>query len=441
MLTLTLDKVAPTPARCQEILQSSTDEFGIPLDLDRMLEYYAYYTNIAGMAKAVIQSITGLTNVTGPSLGWWIRDVVGAEGFLLTPRGDISLSEESRKAALAAGHLSEEVKTVLELYDQASSASSAVNQFQTILEFGQLDKGLTYDKHRMIRVRPKWVLQNTGRIGMRNPGLMNVAKQLADIETVPEGYVYFTVDSGQIEPRIIQSAFIKDPLLKKCTTMYNDAYFGYVHYCTLLNDVQRASCDLNITPMEITPELQAKRKKFKTYGNAVMYGSKKNEERDPDKDAFIRCIGNHPSRVLWQKSIESRIDNGETVFNTIFGTPIDITQNEDTGAGQKYVKGTDAHRAHLIRCAINNPVQGTAADLMRFSISAAYNLLLRKAPKSYILRYTHDSGTFAIHVDDYDKVIDELRGITSYQVEDWIPVYGDPQEGIIIKSGIPRLLN
>ena len=36
--------------------------------------------------------------------------------------------------------------------------------------------------------------------------------------------------------------------------------------------------------------------------------------------------------------------------------------------------------------------------------------------------------------DEYDKVIDQLKEIVSYQVEDWIPIYGDYEEGVHIKN-------
>ena len=54
--------------------------------------------------------------------------------------------------------------------------------------------------------------------------------------------------------------------------------------------------------------------------------------------------------------------------------------------------------------------------------------------------YTHDSGTFAVHESDYDTVMPELKEVTSYQVEDWIPIYGEPQEGVKRNKNLPRLL-
>ena len=102
--------------------------------------------------------------------------------------------------------------------------------------------------------------------------------------------------------------------------------------------------------------------------------------------------------------------------------------------------GEKAYYDHLVICAMNNPVQGTAADLMRLSIVRANNLLQRKAPNSVITEYIHDSGKFAIHEDDYHKVIDELKEITAYQVDDWIPIYSDSTDDIKRSGPLERLL-
>jgi hypothetical protein len=159
-----------------------------------------------------------------------------------------------------------------------------------------------------------------------------------------------------------------------------------------------------------------------------MYGSTENIAKDPDKELFIKYIGGHPSRIKLQKSVEDMIERGERIFYTAFGTPIDITNGP---SDSKYADhSSNEYFKHLVRNAINNPMQGTAADMMRFSVLKADSLLRRKAPNSIILQYVHDAGKFMIAESDYDNIIDELKEITSYQVEDWLPIYCDPVEGV-----------
>ena len=144
----------------------------------------------------------------------------------------------------------------------------------------------------------------------------------------------------------------------------------------------------------------------------------------------------HPCQETACQVIQACYDGGVRVFESAFGTPVDITKGP---SDSNYDKGSDAYYNHLVKCAINNPIQATGADLMRYSVSKADELLRTKAPKSHITQYVHDAGKFVIHEDDYGKVIDDLREITAYQVEGWIPIYAEAVEGI--KAGdVPRFV-
>lgn len=427
MLHINRKEVAvPSVQQALDVLSFHNSRVGIPLDLDRLLEYYAYYTLRADKLRKEVRTNIGLKSsepLTPKVFKEWLAASGVKTGLQLTDKGTVSLAEESLQAAVLTGLYSDEVCSIIKIYMEAATSAKKVDSFMNILESGVISAAKTFDKHRMLMVKPVWSAQNTGRLGCSGPALMNIAHDVKDIQTVPEGYVFREIDSGQIEPRIIQSILIRDPQLKKCTMMYNDAYYGYVHYCTYLSNEERASGTLDIRPVELSDEVVAKRKNFKTMGNAVMYGSTENKQHDADKDAFIRYIGNHPNRIALQQEIENKIDRGIRVFYTAFGTPIDITKGPSEA---KYTdKKSNAYRAHLIRCAINNPIQGTAADLMRVSVLKAHKLLQEYAPHSMILKYTHDSGTFMVREDEIDKIDEELCGITSYQVDDWIPIYGD----------------
>lgn len=415
--------VIPTVEETVGILTRHTEEFGIPLDYDRILEYRAYYLLKGHEAKRKLVRSIGFTgsidNFKPDIFKAFLKQSNVSVGLIYTKKGDISLGEDSLEAAIATGIYSAELVEIMRLYLDMGRSFKIVSSFEQMFQFGTISKTETFDNHRMLIVRPRWVPQNTGRLGAQDPGIMNLSNKVHDIFTVPKGYIYREVDSGQIEPRIIQSAFLKDPQLMKCTMLYDDAYYGYIHYCRFLDDVTRASGTLDIKPIEITDEMVALRKKFKTFGNATMYGSTENVLNDPDKAAFIKYIGGHPKRLEWVKQIEHQLDRGQIMFNTAFGVPIDITKNVD---GEKYDTETKKRHA-LIKRAINNPIQGTGADLMRYSVKQADKLLKTKAPKSHILQYVHDAGKFAIHEDEYDLIKNEIEEITAYQVDDWIPIH------------------
>lgn len=442
MHQLTLQTQIPSIETCMNILADNNRRLGIPMDYDRLLEYHAYFTLRSYRLKRRLMDYIGLRNVhvndfkESDFLAFLLKSGVKT-GFLLTPGGNYSMNKESLESVIATGLYSAEIVSLIRLFIEAFGGLKKVNMFAKIIDMHQPCGIETFDNHRMILAKPLWVPQNTGRLGAQAPAVMNISKELLDVFTVPKGWIFFENDSGQIEPRLAQSTIIKDPVLKNCTMAYNDAYYGYLHYCTILTDEQRRDKSTKITPLEITEEMKDMRKKFKTFGNATLYGSTENNLNDPDKAAFIRYIGGHPNRVALQSDLEDRIERGQRVFHSMFGTPIDITKGPSDA---NYTdKTSQAYFSHLVKCAINNPMQGTAADLMRYSLAKANNLLNRKAPNSVILMYVHDSGKFAIHEDDYDNVIDELREITAYQVEDWVPIYCEPEEGIH-KSDVKRFV-
>ena len=443
MHNISTDMKMPSISEVVDVLTAHTNKFGVPLDYDRMLEYQAYFTMKGTAIKKRIIKYTGSTRSVDDygdaDFLQFITNVGVSTGLQLTQKGNkISMGKDSLGAAIATGLYSDELNKLMELYIEQGRCFKAISSFKKIFENHPIASIETFDNHRMIITKPTWVPQNTGRIGAQNPGLMNISKDVHDIFTVPKGYVYLEVDSGQIEPRLIQSAYINDPQLKKCTMMYNDAYYGYVHYCRYLTDEQRRSGTLDLQPVPVTPEMEALRKKFKTFGNATMYGSTENRLNDPDKAAFIKYIGGHPNRVKWQKRVEDQIDRGQKIFYTIFGTPIDVTAG---GEDDKYPdKESDAYFAHLVRTAINNPIQGTAADLMRYSVLQADKLISTEAPNSFILQYVHDAGKFAISEYEYDRVKDRIHEITAYQVDTWIPIYSGVEEGVIPSKDVKRFI-
>jgi len=436
MFNLKFDTPIPSVGEVVQILSENLEDFGIPMDYDRMLEYQAYYKMRSTMYLQRIinytRSIESPESYKDAHFLNFLQKAGVKTGLLKTDGGAISVAADSLESAIATGLYSEELCKIMKMYSEVSQAQAKISYFKGIFNEYPVCPIETFDNHRMIVVKPIVVPQNTGRVGYRNPAVMNFDKGILDIFTVPKGWVKCEADSGQVGPRIIQSHVIKDPQLKKCTNIYNDAYYGYVHFCSMLTDEQRKSGTLDITPIELTDELKEKRKKFKTFGNAVMYGSKENNLRDKDKDNFIRYIGGHPKRVMLQKEIEDRIDRGQTVFYTAFGTPIDIMSGPSAQKDLNFSAEEQFNRK--VKRAINNPIQGTAADLMRYSVLQANRMLLREAPNSRILMYVHDSGKFMVAEDEFDKIKPKLQEITSYQVEDWIPIYSDYEEGIHASS-------
>lgn len=353
----------------------------------------------------------------------WLMGNADCSGFDSTKTG-ISLDKSSIQKAIESGCLSKEALSVIDLYQAYARHVKVRGSLVSLLQ-NPMSNAPSCDGHKMLIVRPEWHAQNTGRVAMRNPAVQNLPREVQEVITVPEGYVLCHTDSGQIEPRIIYSTFIKDPQIQALIRLYNDAYFGVLHYVTMPEqDIWSGRTDF--TKMEITDSMKEGRKAIKTHNNAVMYGSKSNPSGDPVKAAMIKRIGEHPARIAWINELTNDINRGVTVFKTAFGTPINTANSSKLTDGNLRAGSIEEEK---LRLAINNPIQGTAADLMRVSVYEANKFLMNNAKKSYIVNYVHDAGTFAIHQDEYGKVAEYLGDIVSYNVEGWLPIYAEPEFG------------
>lgn len=414
MLELTRNTQIPTVEQTLSILQSNNQIRPIYIDYDKtLMNIYAIQRQLAEGARK-FEDLAHQVWAKEHSLEFYIAEKNIANFFKLTDTGRISLSDDSISEAIDNPLLPPDVIPVLELYQEMMSLLKIRSTLCSLLQ-NPISDQISCDYHRMLEIRPEWAPQNTGRVAMRKPAIQNLDRRIQELLTCPKGFKLIHCDSGQVEPRITYSAYIKDPQIKTLINLYDDAYYGLYHFC-MMPQSYIDSGTLNFEKMEITDDLKAGRKKIKTYGNAVMYGSKK--EEDNVKTAMTKRIGNHPARLAMINNAENQIKNGVHVFPTYFGTPIDINNSEKLSR-----VNTIEQR---VRLAINNPIQGTAADLMRYSVYQA-NRLIMSTKNSSIVCYIHDAGIFCVEEDEYDRIGKPLEDIVAYQVDDWIPVHAEAE--------------
>jgi hypothetical protein len=278
---------------------------------------------------------------------------------------------------------------------------------------------------------------NTSRIAAENPGIQGIPRTMGDIVCEPKGYTLIRCDSGQIEPRINFSYFIRDELIMDLINFYDDAYFGLLIYCLMTPEEEeacRVNFEANFKEVEITDEVKDKRQMLKKLTNAGSYGSSNLSGIDPAlSSSYEKKIINHPARLALEARVREAVNHGEETFYGFFGTPV------TPDATEKYSKGDKGWTEHVIRCGINNPVQTTASELMMFSVNKAREILSR-AKDSHICFYKHDEACFYVSDEDMANGIgDELQEITAYNVKGWLPIHSDPLVGIK-PSGYPSYI-
>ncbi len=426
MIHITSETTVPTVDSTLNILRQYSEIMPTFIDFDKTCQYLSFFQLNAERMKEPLYEILQFKDMGGitvaDAMKRYLMKTVGPSGFKTTQNG-ISLSKTSIDAAKESGTMSDEVSQVVSAYQKFTSYRKMARTLLDLLQY-PVCALTSYDNHRMLVCRPSIERQNTGRAAYNNPAIQNFPRVVQDILTVPKGWILLHTDSGQVEPRITYSTFIKDKQIQTLIMLYDDAYLGLVHYI-FLSDEDIASGRTDFVAQEVTDEMRSKRKAFKTFGNAVMYGSTSNPSNDPVKAAMIKRIGNHKLRQQRIKEIDNQLIHGIREFPCAFGTKIDISKSDKLQFGGNY----EQEKEELIRLAINNPIQGTAAELFRISVREAHRILSLKASNSAIINYVHDAGTFAIAESDYDKVYDELADVVAYDVEGWLPIKAEPEKG------------
>lgn len=418
-------KMPISPAQARNILQMETDSFGSFFDLDRILEHESFYLlNIHKNIKEWRQlaGAPRLEITKKKEIASLLVSRFGISEYKLGDEGSLSIKKETVAALLKDPMVDGDAQRFLELYQKLNAWAYMVSYFGQYKEL-PISKVETFDGNRMVVAHPLWNLLATSRISAQSPSLQNVNRDVSDIYTAPKGYQIVFSDSGQIEPRITYSKYIRDDLIMNLITKYNDAYYGLLHYIKL-SPLEEASLRQNpslIQTHEITKAMEEGRQRLKVLGLAGNYGSSNLSAVDAELGPlYEQKIVNHHARIEWEKVVREEVKRGADTFYGAFGSP--ITPDET----QKYRKGERGWSEHLVRCGINNPIQATASELMCFSIYHAKQVM---GTECHINYYKHDEGSFYVPEDKVDFYAPKLQGCLSYQVRGWIPIYSDLHVG------------
>lgn len=414
------------------VLDRHTEKGGVLIDLDRACDYRTFFkVDKDRKAAALAKKTDRISYDVKPATlfedfrGNFPDQLVYFRTNLNDPNSKLSAEAKHLEKRLQSNLFSKDAVEHIRQYQEANTVKTAYQNIFSYLKLPLLSAE-SFEGHRMVLAKPTWNILNTGRIGSADPNVQSLAKTQSDLITYPKGYTLLRYDSGQIEPRITYSEFIKDPVIKDLIIMYDDAYYGQLIFAIMpdsqLRDIRKGVRKLE--KIEITPDIKALRgdlKKMSLIGN---YNGDLSQFDPKLAKAYNERIVNNPYRLKLLKEIKEQVANGKTVFNSIFGTPIIPKETS------KYSPGTPGWDAHVERCGLNNPIQATAADLMCQSVVEQDQLLTKySSGKSWIGLYKHDEGLTYLHDDDLD-LKDEIVGMTAYQVRDWIPIGCDLVEGI-----------
>jgi DNA polymerase I len=237
----------------------------------------------------------------------------------------------------------------------------------------------------------------TGRLSSNNPNLQNIpvrTERGREIRKsfVPrnEDYVLVSADYSQIELRIIAS-------ISKETNMIEDFLQGHdIHNAT-------ASRVYNI-PMDQVDKTM--RRNAKTVNFGIIYGisafglsERLNIPRKEAADIIDQYFAKYPAiKKYMDDTIKSARHNG--YVETVLGRRRYL---RDINSANQVVRG------YAERNAINAPIQGTAADMIKIAMINIYNQMNELKMKSRMIMQVHDELVFDAHKSEMDALLPLIR--------------------------------
>ena len=231
----------------------------------------------------------------------------------------------------------------------------------------------------------------TGRLSSTDPNLQNIpirtemGRHFRSVFIPKEGCVFLDADYSQIELRIL-AALSKDERLIEAYRMDRD-----IHKVT-------ASQVFHVPLDEVTDEL---RRNAKAVNFGIVYGISAfglseglSIGRADAKEYIERYFTTYPKvKEYLDSEIAFARENG--YVKTVFGRRRPIPEIHASNF---------MRRSFSERVAMNSPIQGTAADMMKVAMNAVYEKLKRNELRSRIVLQVHDELLLEVPKEELEEV-------------------------------------
>ena len=247
----------------------------------------------------------------------------------------------------------------------------------------------------------------TGRLSSSNPNLQNIPVRDAQGKEVRKAFIpypgqlFFSADYSQIELRIM-AHLSQDPNLIEAFLEGND-----IHAATAAKIFKKPIGEVN----------SDERRKAKTANFGIIYGisafglaERLGVGRSEAKQLIDEYFQTYPGvQAYMEKSIEMARERGftETIFHRRCQLP-------DINSHNAVVRG------YAERNAINAPIQGSAADIIKIAMVRVHRRMKAEGLKSKMILQVHDELNFSVLPEEKEKlqalVIEEMQGSASLSV-------------------------
>ena len=240
----------------------------------------------------------------------------------------------------------------------------------------------------------------TGRLASNEPNLQNIPVRTAEGRRIreafiaPPGSVIVSADYSQIELRIMAHISGDESLL---------------HAFAQGEDIHRATAAeiFGVTPLEVTSE---QRRYAKVINFGLIYGmsafglaSNLGIERSAAQMYIDKYFQRYPSVAQYMADTRAQAKERGYV-ETVFGRRLWLSEiNSPNGPRRQAAE----------RAAINAPMQGTAADLIKLSMIAVQNWLETERLQSKMVMQVHDELVLEVREDELPHIRQKLPELMS----------------------------
>ncbi len=352
---------------------------GIKIDTGILQDLSRDFARRLGLLEEEIHDMAGHSfNVGSPKqIGSVLFDEMGLQGGKRTKTGDWSTTASLLEDLAAQGH--DIVQKILDWRQLAKLKSTYTDALQNEIN---PKTGRVHTSYHM-------ALTNTGRLSSSDPNLQNIpirsedGRKIRTAFVAEEGWTLLSADYSQVELRLAAEL----AGVKALQQAFRDGVDIHTH---------TAAKVFAIPEEEVTPELrrQAKAINFgiiygiSAYGLASQLGCSQGEA-----SSFIKQYLTNFSEIqdyMQQKKEEARSFG---YVRTLYGRKCVISGINDKNM---------AKRNFAERQAINAPLQGTAADIMKRAMIKIPPVLEKENLRARMLLQVHDELIFEVPDDELD---------------------------------------
>ncbi len=240
-------------------------------------------------------------------------------------------------------------------------------------------------------------LAATGRLSSNNPNLQNIPIRTAEGAEVRRAFiprdkdhVLLSADYSQIELRLI-AAISGDEAMLEAFQLEQD-----IHRAT-------AARVFGVPYEEVTKE---QRYRAKTVNFSIVYGAgatnlsrQLNIRRQEAKDLIDAYFNQYKGLKSYMENIVGEA-RSKGYVTTLMGR-------------RRYLRDihskSSLERSNAERMAINTPVQGSAADMIKMAMVGIHNLIQAKGWKSRMILQVHDELVFDVHREEVEAIQPHIR--------------------------------